>query len=115
MYSGVPTRMPLCVSRERVVCPTGREPEVHDLGDVVVGSEQQVPGLDVAVHDAEIVRRVEALEHLRSDAERWSRRSAGRHSRSTWPRSRPAKCSIEIAWAPVQVEQVVDADDVRGA
>jgi hypothetical protein len=59
MYSGVPTMCPCSV---RVPDALGNA-EVHEAG-VAARVEHDVGGLEVAVHDARLVHRLQALRHL---------------------------------------------------
>ena len=72
MYAGVPTVTPTCVSSLGAL----RRRREHRLADPEVRDErvpfvqQDVLGLDVAVHDAVAVRVVERVGHLAGDAHR---------------------------------------------
>ena len=96
MYAAVPRIMPAAVPWAASVgeCdrlgaepsrPSGaygaREAEVEHLG-LAVGRELDVGGLEVAVHDALLVRRAEAVRHLARDLERLGDRQRTFSSRS---------------------------------
>ena len=73
MYAGVPIDVPICVSvalrTSRARGADGfRDPEVGD--DRRAAREQHVVGLDVAMHDAALVRVRQRLRHVAQDADR---------------------------------------------
>ena len=66
-----------------------RQPEVEDLDAAVLGHEQVV-GLEIAVHDALVVRGGQALRDLRGELDALPARVSGPaaiRSRSVWPSS----------------------------
>ena len=84
MYAGVPIDVPTCVSVAAADAgPRGadrfRDAEVGD--DRRAAGEQHVVGLDVAMHDAALVRVGERLRHVLQDADDFGDRRAGRRAR----------------------------------
>ena len=76
MYSGVPSTMPVCVSLQRLLLERVGldglgDAEVEHLDEVAPAAvdEEDVLGLDVAVHDAALVRRAERRGCLAHDVE----------------------------------------------
>ena len=88
-----------------------RHPEVGQVGVLVLG-DQDVAGLDVAVHEPASVRRVERPRHLRDDRER-----PPRLQRPGAAQERAQIAALDVAHGqerrPLSVAGVIDRDDVR--
>ena len=106
MYSGVPTTRPVFVTFCAVAARRLRDAEVHDLHQVAAVArlgDHDVVGLEIAVHDAHVVRDGERVGRLADDRRR--RASAA---------SAPA-CSMSfVSGAPVD-ELHREVDDARRA
>ena len=83
MYSSVPTIVPAIVPAARPG-DRARNAEVGDQGAVFL-VEQDVSGLQIAVHDAGFVGRDETGSDLARDPQRARDRQPAFMSRSTWP------------------------------
>ena len=87
------------------------EPEVGQVG-VVVGAEQDVGGLDVAVDDAARVRRVERAGHLGDDVRRAGRVAGGARRARACAGRRLDVAHRDVERPVVALARVVDRDDV---
>ena len=95
MYAGVPTVTPNCVSvRDSTRGGDERLADAEVRDERVPLVEQDVLGLDVAVHDVVAMRVVERVGHLLRDAERRRRPAAGARASSRLAQRLPSMTGI---------------------
>ena len=92
-----------------------RDTEVEHL-DRAVGSHFDVRGLQIAVHDAAFVRRVERVGNLPRDLQRFGQRQTARlepNALRRWSSVSPSTSSMTSACAAARCLEAVQRCDVR--